>query len=152
MSLASVFFDEWNDDDWCSFDNYMLSNLQYYIVNGLVKSDFQNLAIRKLASETCHEFIEWVGLVDGTKASDLVVYDRRMFKDELYGDFVQDNPDFAPKAKMTISRQLFYKWLVYFGNYKKDIIVEEGRTGLGRWVMYKTKDYEEKNEDPSFQF
>jgi hypothetical protein len=146
------FFDEWNEDEWCSFDNYMLSNLQYYIVNGLVKSDFQNLAIRKLASETCHEFIEWVGLVDGTKASDLILYNRRMFKDELYGDFVQDNPDFAPKAKMTISRQLFYKWLVYFGNYKKDITVEEGRTGLGRWIMYKTKDYEEKPEDPSFQF
>lgn len=146
------FFDEWNEDEWCSFDNYMLSNLQYYIVNGLVKSEFQNLAIRKLASETCHEFIEWAGLVEGTKASDLIGYNRRMFKDELYGDFVQDNPDFAPKAKMTISRQLFYKWLVYFGNYKQGVSVEEGRTGLGRWIMFKTKDYEEKDSDLTIQF
>ncbi len=146
------FFDEWDEDEWCSFDNYMLSNLQYYIVNGLVKSDFKNLAIRKLASETCHEFIEWAGLVDGTKPCDLIIYNKRMFKDELYGDFVQDNPDFAPKAKMTISRQLFYKWLVYFGNFKEGVNVEEGRSGLGRWIMYKNKDYEKQTSDPAFQF
>ncbi len=146
------FFDEWDEDEWCSFDNYMINNLQFYICNGLIKSDFVNLSIRKLASETCHEFIEWLGLVEGSKPSDLIVYNKKMFKDELYGDFVQDNPDFAPKARLTISRQLFYKWLVYFGNYKKDLKVEEGRSGLGRWIIYKTKDHEEEDEDLTIQF
>lgn len=144
------FFDEWDDAEWCSFDTYMLKNLQFYIVNGLCKSDFSNLAIRKLASETCHEFIEWTGLVDGAKASDLIKFDKKMFKDELYMDFVDDNPDFAPKAKMTISRQLFYKWLIYYGNYEKHEVVE-GRTGLGRWIMYKTKNYVE-TKDTTLQF
>ena len=145
------FFDEWDEDEWCSFDNYMLGNLQFYIVNGLIKSDFANLAIRKLASETCHEFIEWVGLVDGSRSSDKIVYNKKMFKDELYGDFIEDNPDFGPKAKMTISRQLFYKWLVYFGNYKKFKVLE-GRSGLGRWIMYQDENYEERPADPAFQF
>ena len=144
------FFDEWDEDEWCSFDNYMLGNLQFYIVNGLIKSDFSNLAIRKLASETCHEFIEWTGLVDGAKPSDLIKFDKKMFKDELYMDFVNDNPDFAPKAKMTISRQLFYKWLVYYGNYEK-LEVAEGRSGHGRWIMYKTKNYVE-TKDTTLQF
>ena len=144
------FFDEWDEDEWCSFDTYMLKNLQFYIVNGLCKSDFSNLAIRKLASETCHEFIEWTGLVDGAKASDLIKVDKKMFKDELYMDFVEDNPDFAPKAKMTISRQLFYKWLIYYGNYEKHEVVE-GRSGLGRWIMYKTKNYVE-TKDTALQF
>ena len=39
-------------------------------------------------------------------------------------DFIQDNPDFAPKAKRTISRIEFYKWLVYFGNFDDKIKIE----------------------------
>ena len=145
------FFDEWTDDEWCSFDNYMLGNLQYYIQNGLVEAQFLNLAIRKLASETCHQFIEWVGIVEGTRPTDKLVYNKKMFKDELYGDFVEDNPDFGPKGKTAISRQNFYKWLVYFGSYKRFKVVE-GRSGLGRWIMYQDENYEERPADPTFQF
>ena len=39
--------------------------LQLYLRHGLIKSDFVNLKIRKLSLETCHEFIEWCGVVGG---------------------------------------------------------------------------------------
>ena len=38
-----------------------------------------------------------------------------MCKNDLYLEFIQDNPDFAPKAKRTISRTEFYRWLNSFG-------------------------------------
>jgi hypothetical protein len=138
------FFEEWNEVEWCSFDNYMVHNLQFYLNNGLMKSEFKNLSIRKLASETCHEFIEWLGLVDGTKPTHLLEYDKRIFKDDLYNDFIGDNPDFAPKAKMTISRTMFYKWLITFASHQDGVDTIEGRDSFGRWILFKTKDYDER--------
>jgi hypothetical protein len=133
-------FDDWSEDEWLAFDNYMISNLQLYLESGLVKSEFKNLGIRKLASETCHEYIEWLGLVEGTKPADVIVYDKKIFKDDLYNDFITDNPDFAPKAKMTISRTLFYKWLLAFATFMDGVEAVEGRDKLGRWIIFKTKE------------
>lgn len=133
-------FDDWSEQEWLAFDNYMISNLQLYLESGLVKSEFKNLGIRKLASETCHEYIEWLGLVEGTKAADVIVYDKKIFKDDLYNDFITDNPDFAPKAKMTISRTLFYKWLLAFAAFMDGVEAVEGRDKLGRWIIFKTKE------------
>ena len=139
-------FDEWDEDEWCAFDNYMVNNLKRYLSTGLVQSVSSNTAIKRLAADTCHEFIEWVGLIEGTKVCDLVVVDAKIFKDELYMDFINDNPDFAPSGKRTISRTAFYKWLNYYGDYRSDVVVEEGRSRQGRWIIFKTDKYEEKKE------
>lgn len=139
-------FDEWDEQEWCSFDNYMIQNLKTYLNTGLLETESKNTSIKRLARDTCHEFIEWLGLVDGTKPSDIIQYDTKIFKDELYMDFIQDNPDFAPKAKRTISRTEFYRWLSYFGTFKKGVIVKEGRATQGRWIIYNTKNNEKKQE------
>jgi len=146
------FFEEWTADEWCMFDNYMINNLKYYLKEGLVKCDFKNLSVRKLAQNTRHEFIEWLGLVEGTKPNPLIVYDKKIFKDDLHSDFIADNPDFAPKAKMTISRTTFYKWLVSFGEFKKGVKVIEGRTSLGRWIIFSTKNDNTEREDETLKF
>jgi hypothetical protein len=144
-------FDEWTEDEWCSFDNFMIQNLQFYLQKGLVKSDFKNIAIRRLASETCHEFIDWMGLVEGSKPNDVLAYDKKIFKDEFYNDFIKHNPDFGPKAKMTVSRNAFYKWLYAYGQFKKGITVVEGRDGVGRWIMFKTDEQEKEVADPNLR-
>lgn len=138
------FFDEWDEDEWCSFDNYMVGNLKRYLSTGLIEAESSNTAIKRLAADTCHEFIEWAGLVEGTKPSDLIVNDSTIFKDELYIDFINDNPDFAPNGKRTISRTAFYKWIKYYGDFLPNINVEEGRSRQGRWIIFKTDKYEEK--------
>jgi len=138
------FFDEWDEDEWCSFDNYMVGNLKRYLSTGLIEAESSNTAIKRLAADTCHEFIEWAGLVEGTKPCDLIVNDSTIFKDELYIDFINDNPDFAPNGKRTISRTAFYKWIKYYGDFLPNINVEEGRSRQGRWIIFKTDKYEEK--------
>ena len=124
----------------------MINNLKNYIANGLIYSKSSNTAIKRLAADTCHEFIEWLGLIEGTTASDFIVFDTRLWKDELYMDFVSDNPDFAVGGKRTISRTSFYKWLKYYGEFNNNIKYEEGRSNQGRWVIYKTSNYEEKED------
>ena len=145
-------FDEWSDDEWCIFDNYMLNNLKGYLNTGFVKSEFRNLAIRQLSAATKHQFIEWLGLIDGSKPTPLLRYDKKIFKDELYGDFIADNPDFGKGTKNTISRNAFYKWLLAFAEFKKGVEAVEGRDGAGRWIIFKTKDDDKKDVDPEFEF
>lgn len=136
MEFGKLFFGDWSDEEWCAFDNYMIESLQLYLKSGLIKSEFVNLKIRKLSAETCHEFIEWCGLLKGTPGSDKLRFNEKLYKHELYLDFIQDNPDFAPKAKMTVSRVKFYQWLVSYGIYATGINPEEGRDNKSRWIMF----------------
>ena len=133
--FGKLMFGDWNDDDWCEFDNYMIGCLKDYLRTGLVKSKFVNLKIRQLSAETAHDFIEWCGLVEGQERNQMLVTGQRLYKNELYLDFINEYPDYGPKAKLTISRTRFYKWLVAYGLYKEGITPEEGRDISGRWIV-----------------
>ena len=130
------FFADWDDDDWCMFDNYMVSCLMLYLENGLIKSRFVNLKIRQLSAETSHDFIEWCGLVDGNPTNQLLTIGDKLMKQDLYHEFISEYPDYGPKAKMTISRTRFYKWLSAYGLHTTGQIPEEGRDPNGRWIRF----------------
>jgi len=133
--FGKLMFGDWNDDDWCEFDNYMIICLKNYLVTGLVKSKFVNLNVRQLSAETCHEFIEWCGLVDGQNHNSNIESGIRLYKNDLYFAFIDEYPDYSPKSKMTISRMKFYKWLVSYAMFKEGVAPEEGRDHLGRWII-----------------
>ena len=139
MEFKKHFFADWDDTDWCKFDNYMVLCLQGYLNTGLVESTFINLGIRQLSASTSHDFIEWCGLVRGNEENRFLDPDCKMYKQDMYLDFITEYPDYGPKAKMTISRTLFYKWLVRFCLYKHTVEPEEGRDAQGRWIRIRTK-------------
>jgi hypothetical protein len=133
------FFADWNDEDWCLFDNYMVACLQGYLKTGLVKSTFVNLQVRQLSAETSHDFIEWCGLIEGTPSNTHLDIGVKLMKQDLYYEFIQEYPDYAPKAKMTISRTRFYKWLTAYAVFTTGITPEEGRDPSGRWLRLRNK-------------
>jgi hypothetical protein len=137
--FGRMMFGDWNDDDWCEFDNYMIECLKYYLTFGLVKSKFVNLKIRQLSAETCHEFIEWCGLVDGNDRNSSIQTNVRLYKNDLYNSFIDEYPDYGPRGRMTISRTKFYKWLVAYAIYKEGIMPEEDRDHIGRWIIIKKR-------------
>jgi len=147
--FGKLLFGDWGDDDWCQFDNYMIGCLRNYLRTGLVKSKFVNLKVRQLSAETCHEFIEWCGLVDGSDRTNMLHTDVRLYKNDLYFNFIEEYPDYGPKAKMTISRTRFYKWLISYGLFKEGVMPEEGRDQQGRWIIIKKK-REETDDAPPF--
>ena len=136
VEFGKLMFGEWDDNEWCQFDNFMVRCLQLYLDQGLLKSDFVNLKTRKLSAATCHEFIEWCGVIGGQENSALKE-DSRKYKNDLYLDFIEENPDFAPKSKMTISRNKFNKWLQSYSQYKFKTIALEGRDMIGRWIEFR---------------
>jgi hypothetical protein len=138
--FGKLMFGDWNDDDWCEFDNYMIGCLTNYLKTGLVKSKFVNLKIRQLSAETCHEFIEWCGLVDTHHNREVMLQpDVRLYKNELYANFVDEYPDYGPRGRMSISRTKFYKWLIAYGIYKEGVMPQEDRDQQGRWIIIKSK-------------
>ncbi len=149
MEFKKHFFADWDEDDWCAFDNYMVSCLRGYLDTGLVESKFTNLPIRQLSAETSHDFIEWCGLINGEVNTALEPY-IKLYKDKLYVDFIQQNPDYAPNAKMTISRTKFYKWLVAYCIHKYSIAPEEGRDAAGRWMRIRNKHEGEQQSEMSW--
>ena len=141
--FGRLMFGDWNDDDWCEFDNYMIGCLKSYLRTGLVKSKFVNLKIRQLSAESCHEFIEWCGLVDSAERNVMLQVDTRLYKNELYSNFVEEYPDYGPRGRMSISRTKFYKWLIAYAIYKEGTMPEEDRDQQGRWIIIKSKKEDE---------
>lgn len=133
-------FSDWNDDDWCEFDNYMLQCLQLYLRKGLIQSKFVNLEIRKLSAETSHDFIEWCGLINGVDKSDKLVYNTQIHMKDCYEDFVDIYPDYSPRSKTGISRKRFNDWLVAYARFLTGKNPVEGRSQRGRWFQINVKE------------
>ncbi len=148
--FGKLMFGEWDDLEWCRFDNYMIECLQMYMKFGLIKSEFVNLRIRQLSAETCHEFLEWSGLIGEGGQNEKLKPGGKIYKNDLYLDFCDDNPDFAPKSKFTVSRTRYYKWLVAYSVYKYNCNPEEGRDAGGRWVRFRNKHELETNGSLEF--
>ncbi len=144
VEFGKLMFGEWNDNDWCQFDNYMITCLQLYLDKGLLKSDFVNLKTRKFSAETSHEFIEWCGIIDGMHNPKLTK-DSRIYSNDLYMDFVNEYPDYGPKAKMTVSRIRFGKWLASYSVYKYDCNPLEGKDMIGKWIKFVDSTYYESD-------
>ena len=137
--FKKLLFTDWDDAEWLLFDNYMISNLQYYLTNGLKESSFVNLKVRQLSAETAHDFIEWCGLIKGTQPNPELRVNEKLYKHALFTDFVQEYPDYDKHGKLKMSRNRFYKWLVAYGIYQFGVPPEESRDGQGRWLRYRNK-------------
>ena len=152
VEFRKLLFSEWSEEEWCSFDNYMIENVMFYLTKGLIKGDFKNQTIRHLSADTCHEFVEWCGLFDSEYKNELIRYDEKIYKNELYLDFISDNPDFSPKAKRTVSRTEFYRWLRSFSIYKTGKKPQEDRDLNGRWVIFSHLTDKNIDDEPKLEF
>jgi hypothetical protein len=133
------FFADWDDDEWCQFDNYMVGCLQMYLNQGLIKSSFVNLGVRQLSAETSHDFIEWCGLIGDMRENPSLEIGTKIHQQDRYYEFIAEYPDYAPKSRMSISRMRFYQWLVAYAIYKTGQQPEEGRDAAGKWMRIKPK-------------
>lgn len=134
--FGKLMFDDWDKEEWCIFDNYMLRILMKYLETGLIQSQFVNLAVRQFSAATCHEFAEWCGILPGSVESSCLTSESRIYKNYLYEDFCRENPDYGPKARYTISRTKFYRWLEEYSMYKYKKMPTEGKDLGGRWITF----------------
>ncbi len=126
-------FDDWSDDEFQAFDNYMIYCLQAYLKNGLIKQNAKNLKMRKFIAETAMEFYEWI--------SDNENFDlgTRNNKAAHFEAFINDYTDF----KKWLTKKRFNIWVQKYANF----IGMEYKQGNneGRWFQIG-----EDNDDIAF--
>jgi hypothetical protein len=118
-------FDDWDENDYIRFDNYMVNNIQLYLKNGLLKqTNAKNIKLRKFISETSQEFYEWCNYEDNE------IVNIRLNKRNTFDQFVNDYQDY----KKWLTQKRFNIWIKKYANY---ISAEytEGHTNSLRWFQ-----------------
>jgi hypothetical protein len=57
-------FNDWDQEEWSRFDNYMMECVQIYLENGLIEMPLFNLAYRKLVNEISDEMLIFFNSID----------------------------------------------------------------------------------------
>ena len=134
-----MLFSDWSESEWLKFDNFMINCVQYYLKNGLVKHDFNNLEVRKFIKETSFEFYEW------SQDTENMPMNIRLDKAELFTKFCNEYQDY----KKWLSQKKFTQWLEGFGKYYK-IEFNQGRNHTMRFIEYVTEEKTEINNEVPF--
>lgn len=135
--FGHMLFSDWTDVEWSRFDNYMISNLQFYLNKGLVRSEFKNLKTRKFIAETSADFWEW-----STSQDNIFVRVGHLHTGlEMYKSFTDDYPDYGNYGRYKISHIKFYRWLDALGEFLYNCKPRVSRSAIG-----KTVEFFEKND------
>ena len=148
VEFGKLMFGEWNEDEWCAFDNYMIENLMFYLKNGLIKGNFKNVDINKLAINTNYDFALWCGII-GDRKNKMLRLNEKIYTNDLYYDFISEFTDYGPNRKTTISNIQFNRWLIEYGQYITGVRPKDtDRDMNGKYVVFKTnKDIKIEKED-----
>lgn len=134
--FGHMLFSDWSREELLRFDNFMIQCVQYYLENGLVSHNFNNLEIRKFIKETSFEFYEW------SQDRENLPYNVRLDKNEYYLRFMGEYQDF----KKWLSQKRFTQWLDAYAKFY-DVKATHGRTHSMRYVEFITDEYVPNDDD-----
>lgn len=117
-------FDEWDDEEYNKFDNYMVYCLQLFLKNGLVKQNAKNIKLRKFIAETSMEFYEWVIDIENFPIN------KRNDKIEFFEKFVNEYKDY----QKWLNRKTFNNWVNKYAKFK-GYEFETNSTNGKRWFQ-----------------
>jgi hypothetical protein len=118
--------------------------------HGLIKAEFVNQSIKKFIESTSMDFAEYCGALGGPKQNDKLNIGGRVYNQELFLDFVDQNSDYDRYGKMKLSNTKFNKWLVSYSKFQFDCMPDEGRDAPGKWVRFRNKHELESNGNFEF--
>jgi hypothetical protein len=123
--FGHLLFDDWSNEEWQRFDNFMIQCIQYYLQNGLQKQKHKNLELRKLIGETSTEFIEWTS--DGN-----LEFDTRHYNEAIFEKFLKAYPDYRNGSyKLPIKR--FKKWVKLYCEHYNYFYANNMIDNIGRY-------------------
>lgn len=140
--FGHLLFDDWDENEWLMFDNYMINCVKYYLENGLTKHDFKNLEVRKFIKNTSFEFYEW------SKAEDNIEFNTRCQKSTYYESFTNEYPDFKTYK---LSQKRFTQWIEHYCKFYNYEYVTGNSNGQ-RWFEIVNKGHVKKEEDNDIAF
>lgn len=133
-------FDNWGDDEWSRFDNFMIQCIQYYLNNGLQKQHHKNLEVRKFMTETSTDFYEWV------QDENNLAPDIRQYNQLTYNSFVEEYPDYRNK----LQAKTFKRWIRLFCEHKNYFYMAGNANGQRYFIMSSNPNIKEIEDDRPF--
>ncbi len=101
--FGHLLFDDWDEMEWARFDNYMINCIQYFLENGLIENDFDNIETRKFIKNTSFEFYEW------TQNQDVFGFNQRLSKAAFHKKMQEEYPDLS-----WVTQKRFKGWLEHY--------------------------------------
>ena len=132
------FFNEWDDNEWNAFDNFMMGCISKYLKLGVVEAASINLDKRKQIQHTNHDFVEYMD----EKIRDEEIRNGRDYdKKELHEDFLGKYPEYKEDRWLKRTAN-FTRYLKTYANYSTQLgKPKERRTNGGSLIKFT------KNED-----
>lgn len=127
--FGHLLFDEWDSDEWSRFDNFMINCIQFYLQNGLIENDFDNIEVRKFIKNTSFEFYEW------TKNHDVLPFNQRMNKKSMWEKMIEEYSDLK-----WVSQKRFKGWLEQYCKFYEFEYNDGVDASIGRYFEIKKND------------
>lgn len=111
------FFDDWNQEEWLKFDNYMMFCVQQYLNYGLIEAESINEDSNRLIQDTNLHFVEYMNCIlenPGDNNGETNNTMLRFNKAVLYKNFIKENPELSK----IITAITFKKWIDIYANCK----------------------------------
>lgn len=129
-----TFFQDWDDEEWNRFDNFMLNCAVGYLKNDLVRPPHINLERRKLIQQTSADFVEFADAL----VADAAKFGVWISKEKLFQDFQREYPDVQRK---NLTRNTFLRWVQKHAGCNKVTITEstqrlQGSGKVERCIMF----------------
>jgi hypothetical protein len=127
QEFGRLLFDQWSDEEWMKFYNYMIDCLQLYLSEGLIRVEFTNSKLRKFIASTCMDFHNWM-------REEPFQLNERVDKKIMYDKFVGEYPDLKK-----IKQNTFSKWVKSWATYKDFDYTSDTSNGW-QWFCIKTSE------------
>ena len=114
--FGTVFFDEWDEQQWNAFDELMMGCCRTYLMTGIIKRDSGNLKEKYLLQSTSRDFVAFMDALLKKYPSD-----HRHGRESLYEDYITESGD--DRKKVTKNR--FKKWLEKYCENRNRILEED---------------------------
>ena len=123
MEFGHELFNEWSDDEWANFDNYMMECISIYLREGLLDMPLKNLDYRKLIDQIGNEMnIFFDGLNKNEYLNIKMTYDNLM-------------DSFPELRKRNISQNLMTRNLKKYCEFNKYIFETAYSGGIGKMII-----------------
>jgi hypothetical protein len=111
------FFDEWDQEEWIKFDNFMVKTVQYYLKKGIIEPQSINIDLNRLKIEIGVDFIDFMDSLISKPEQyqkpllpDILVID----KNKLFDEFLKIKPNNGERISPIIFKKRIDKYCDYY--------------------------------------
>ncbi len=142
------FFNDWTNEEWLKFDNYMMFCVQQYLNNGLIEAPSINENKNRLIQDTHSDFVAFMDTVlENPLGYGGEFKDTRLgfVKAVIYQSFATTYPELSNQ----VSSIQFKKWIDMYADSKKHIIEHKKSNGHSYVIFHNVvnPDLEPENSD-----